>query len=159
MSTQRPLDRIDVGIITALQNDARLSNKELASRVGLAPSSCLERVRRLRARGVLGDAEMRVDPAALGIGLQAMIAIRLGDQSRPALERFMAEVPELREVVALFNLGGEDDYLLHVMVRDTEHLRNFVLEGLAARPEVRHYQTSLLFQEIRRGGVPCYLDV
>lgn len=159
MTTERPLDRIDVGIVTALQNDARLSNKELAARVGLAPSSCLERVRRLRARGVLGDAHVQVDAKALGVGLQALIAIRLGDQSRAATERFMRDVPELPEVVALFNLGGEDDYLLHVMVRDTEHLRDLVLEGLASRPEVRHYQTSLLFQEIRSGGVPCYLDV
>jgi len=159
MAVDRPLDRIDVGIITALQNDGRLSNKELASRVGLAPSSGLERVRRLRDRGVLGGVHTRVDPGVLGVGLQAMISIRLGDHSRPALERFVSEVPALEEVVALFNLGGEDDYLMHVMVRNTEHLRDFVLEGLASRPEVRYYQTSLLFQEIREGGVPCYLDV
>ena len=159
MPAERPLDRIDVGIITALQNDGRLSNKELASHVGLAPSSCLERVRRLRQRGVLGGVHTRVDAGMVGVGLQAMIAIRLGDHSRPAVERFVAQVPALTEVVAVFNLGGQNDYLLHVMVRNTEHLRDFVLEGLASRPEVSYYETSLLFQEIREGGVPCYLDV
>ena len=78
----RPLDRIDCTILEALQNDARLSNKELAARVGLAPSSCLERVRRLREDGILRSAHFVVDPHALGIGLQAMIAIRLHKHDR-----------------------------------------------------------------------------
>jgi DNA-binding Lrp family transcriptional regulator len=157
MSTERSLDRIDIGIVNALQKDGRLSNKELAAEVGLAPSSCLERVKRLRERGVIRGFHADVDPVAMGVGIQAIIAIRLGDQSRSILERFMQEVPALPEVVTLLNLAGDVDYLLHVMVRDTDHLRDFVLEGLASRKEVAHYQTNLLFQEIRSDGVPCFL--
>lgn len=157
MSEKPDLDRIDIGIVAALQKDGRLSNKELAAQVGLAPSSCLERVRRLRQRGVIRGFRAEVDPEALGVGIQAVIAIRLGDQSRAILERFLAEVPALPEVVTLFNLAGDVDYLLHVMVRDTDHLRDFVLEGLASRSEVAQYTTNLLFQEVRSDGVPCFL--
>lgn len=159
MSPKRPLDRIDVALLRSLQNDGRRSNKELAADVGLAPSSCHERLRRLRAEGVLRGVHADVDPRAMGVGLQAIVAIVLRDQSRPVLERFVTEVPRLPEVVALFNVGGEVDYLLHVMVRDTDHLRDLVLERIASRPEVRQYTTSLIFQEIRGAAVPCYLPV
>ncbi len=152
-----PLDRIDFGILEALQKNARASNKELAATVGLAPSSCLERVRRLRERGVIRGFRAEVNPVALGVGIQAVVSIRLGDQSHAILERFMAEVPALPEVVTLFNLAGDVDYLLHVMVRDTDHLRDFVLEGLASRPEVGSYTTNLLFEEVRSDAVPCFL--
>ena len=77
----RPLDQIDVAILVALQNDARLSNKELAARVGLAPSSCLERVRRLDRDGVIRGYHARLHPPAVGMGLEAMISIRLDRQT------------------------------------------------------------------------------
>jgi len=159
MPAERPLDRIDIGILSALQNDGRLSNKELAARVGLAPSSCLERVRRLRERGVLRGVHAEVDASAVGVGMEAMISIEMRDQSRPFLERFVAEMVARPEVVQLFNLAGATDYLLHVMVRGTDHLRDFVLEAVAAKPEVRAYTTSLLFSRETSWEVPCYLDV
>jgi DNA-binding Lrp family transcriptional regulator len=77
-----PLDRIDRALVRALQKDARLSNKELAAQVGLAPSSCLERVRRLRRTGVLRGFHADVAPEALGVGLQALIAVQLRQHSR-----------------------------------------------------------------------------
>ena len=76
------MDGIDFGILHELQNNARLSNKELAAKVKLAPSSCLERTRRLSAQGVLRGFHADVDPAALGVGLQAMIHVRLARHSR-----------------------------------------------------------------------------
>jgi DNA-binding Lrp family transcriptional regulator len=82
MSDKSSIDRIDGRILDELQKNARLSNKELAGRVGLAPSSCLERVRRLRRDGVPRGFHAEVDPGALGIGLQALIAVRLARHSR-----------------------------------------------------------------------------
>jgi DNA-binding Lrp family transcriptional regulator len=156
MTPEPSLDRIDVGILAALQNDGRLSNKELAARVGLAPSSCLERVRKLRERGVLRGVHAEVDPDAMGVGIQAMVAVVMRDQSRAILEAFVADMVAAKEVVALYNLAGATDYLLHVMVRDTEHLRETVLEHLASRPEVRGYTTNLIFSHARSWEVPCY---
>jgi DNA-binding Lrp family transcriptional regulator len=76
------LDRIDFALLAALQKDARLSNKELAARVALAPSSCLERVRRLREEGVLTGFRAQVDPRALGIAMQALVFVRLARHAR-----------------------------------------------------------------------------
>ncbi len=156
MRPNTPLDRIDVGIIEALQNDGRLSNKELAARVGLAPSSCLERVRKLRAAGVLTGFHATVDPAALGIGLQAVVSVELADQSKGAIQRFMADIREVPEIVAMFNLAGQTDYVLHVVARDTEHLRQIVLDGIAGRPDVARYRTHLVFAQWRKPVLPCY---
>jgi DNA-binding Lrp family transcriptional regulator len=148
------LDRIDVEIIRAMQKNARLSNKELAAEVGLAASSTLERVRRLQKADVLRGAHMDVDPRALGIRLQALVAIRMAQHNREASDAFRRYLGELPEVQAIYHVSGVDDFLLHVVARDTEHLRDFVLNSISVRPEVNRYQTSLIFDHERRTVLP-----
>jgi DNA-binding Lrp family transcriptional regulator len=142
-------DRIDFGIVAALQKDARLSNKELAAQVGLSPSSCLERVRRLRAAGVLRGFHADVDPGALGFRLEALIAVRLKRHARLIVEAFRAHVLALPQVLALYHLGGRDDFLVHVAVRDTEHLRDLAY-SFTTRRDVVHLETSIIFEHSRR---------
>ena len=149
----RPLDRTDAAIVRHLQNNARLSNKELAAAVGVAPSTCLERVRRLSAEGVLRGYHADVDPHAVGVGLQAMISIRLGQHSRARVEAFQAHALGLPEVVQVFHTTGASDFLVHVAVRDTEHLRTLALAAFTERPEVARIETSLLFAHRRTAGV------
>jgi len=145
----RALDRIDHAIIAALRNNARLSNKELAGRIGLAPSSCLERVRRLHAEGVLQGyhAEIRAD--ALGIGLQAMIAVRLSRHSRATVESFRDHILSLPEIMDVYHIAGMNDFLLRVGVRDPNHLRELILSAFTSRPEVAHVETALIFEHVR----------
>ena len=145
----QPLDRIDSALVKLLQNDARMSNKELAANVGLAPSSCFERVRRLRADGVLTGFHARMNPAAAGIGLQALITVRLGayGHSNDALLGHLRTFPE---VVDIFEVGGADDLLVHVAVRDAEHLRVLVYEGVQQREEVVRTQTTIVFRHEAR---------
>jgi DNA-binding Lrp family transcriptional regulator len=152
------LDRTDFDILDALQNDARLSNKQLAARIGLAPSSCLERVRRLREGGVLGDAHAEVNPEVMGIGLQAMVAVRIQQQSRQVIESFHAHMVALPEVLVVYHLSGANDFLLHVAVRDPEHLRGLVLDEISGRPEVQHVETALVFDHQRRSALPNYVS-
>lgn len=152
----RPLDRTDRVILRELQNDARLSNKELAARTGLAPSSCLERVRRLREDGVLRGFHAEVDPAALGIGIQALIAVRIRQHSRAMNDAFRAAMLRRPEVIATQHVAGEDDYMIHVVVRDVAHLRNFTLDELTTREEVAHVETSLIFDHQRSWVLPDY---
>jgi DNA-binding Lrp family transcriptional regulator len=154
----RSLDRIDFAILEALQNNARLSNKELAARVGLAPSSCLERVRRLVRGGQLRGFHAEVPPDVLGVGLQAMIAVRLQIHARAAFESFREHLFALPEVVAVYQLAGKDDFLVHVAVRDTEHLRELAMGGFTARPEVGHMETALIFDHHRAPALPRYDD-
>lgn len=140
------LDRIDFEIIELLQKDARLSNKELAAAVGLAASSCLARVQRLHADGVLRGYHADVSLEALGIGLQAMVAVRLRQHSRTQLKAFWKHLRSLKEVRAIYHVTGAHDFLVHVVARDMEHLRDLALDAFTSRPEVAHLETSLIFE-------------
>jgi len=150
------LDGIDYRILDALQTDARLSNKELAASVGLAPSTCLERVRRLRDAEVLQGFHASVDPSALNIGLEAMIAVQLRQHSRDLVESFQAHIMSLPEVTAVYHVAGTHDYMVHVVVRNADHLRDLALDSFTTRPEVDHIQTSLIFESKRKPVLPNY---
>jgi DNA-binding Lrp family transcriptional regulator len=151
------MDRIDFGILGELQNNARLSNKELAARVKLAPSSCLERTRRLVAEGVLRGFHADVDPAALGVGLQAMIHVRLARHSHDHVEGLERHLEAVPEVIGFYHLTGEFDFLVHVAVRDADHLRNLALDAFTTRNEVAQIQTSLIFSKKRKAVWPCLI--
>lgn len=148
------LDRIDYEILDHLQKDARHSNKELAAAVGLAPSSCLARVQRLREANVLRGFHADVDPEALGIGLQALIAVQLQKHSRPKVKAFWKHLLGLPEVLAVFHVTGEYDFQVHVAVRDAHHLRDLALDAFTTRPEVARIATSLIFESRRKPAMP-----
>jgi DNA-binding Lrp family transcriptional regulator len=143
------MDRTDVAILDALQNDGRLSNKQLAAHVGLAPSSCFERVKKLTESGAIRGFHAEINPAALGYTLEAMIAVRLGQHSREHYDAFRKGVLALPEVKAVHHLAGENDFLVHVMARDTDHLRDLALDHFITRPEVGHIETWLIFEHVR----------
>jgi DNA-binding Lrp family transcriptional regulator len=142
------LDDIDRHIVRELARDARIPNNALAERVGIAPSTCLGRVRSLRERGVIRGYHADVDPAALGRPLQAMIAVRLQSHARSRIRGFVAEVAGLPEVLNVFFLAGKDDFLLHVAAASTSSLRDFV-ETLSSNGDVSYTETSLIFEHIR----------
>ncbi|MBA3434747.1 MAG: Lrp/AsnC family transcriptional regulator [Actinobacteria bacterium] len=150
-STRAPvsLDRIDREIVLELQKNARISNKDLAALVELSPSTCLERVRRLRERGVLTGFHAAVDPALLGRPTQALISVRLQVHHRHLIDDFYDHVLNLPASVAVFHVTGSDDYVVHVAVPDTERLRALVLD-LTARDEVEHVETRLIFEVVRK---------
>jgi DNA-binding Lrp family transcriptional regulator len=155
MKPETGLDRIDFEILRALSNDARLSNKELAARVELAPSSAFERVKRLREAGVLRGFHAVVDPTALGISLQAMTAVRLAKHSRQAFASFHEYAIGLEEVVAFYQVAGEDDFLVHTAVPDAERLRD-VTDRFAGHEAVMHMSTALIFEHDRKPVWPVY---
>ena len=154
----RPLDRIDLDIITLLQNNARLSNKELAARVGVAQSTCLLRVRRLIDDGVLRGFHAEIDLAALGAGLEAMIAIRLRRHSRELVESFRAYAMTLPEVRALYHMSGTDDFLVHVAARDAAGLRDLAMSAFTTRDEVDHLETMLIFEHLASREMPLFVE-
>jgi len=143
------LDRTDHLILAHLQHNARLSNKELAAKVGLSPSSCLARVRRLEGAGVLRGYHAEVALEAFGVTLQAMVAVRLEKHVRAAISAFERHLGTLPEVLAWHHVAGANDYLVHVAVRDAAHLREFVLTAFAGRTEVAHLETNLIFSHRR----------
>ena len=152
------LDRIDYEIVRQLRNNARLSNKELAGIVGLAPSSCLVRVRGLQADGVLRGYHADVEPKSLGVGLQAMISIRLQRHSQAVVESFRLHTLALPEVRHLFHVAGANDFLVHVWAKDPEHLRDIVMTSFTTREEIAHVETGLIFEHTHSSDLPAYLD-
>jgi len=150
------LDRTDRAIVALLQENARLSNKEVAGRVGIAQSTCSERIKRLEGAGVFRGFHADVDPAVVGIGLQAMIAVRLHRHETSQVARFRAYAEQLAEVVAFYHMAGNNDFLVHVTVRDSDHLRDIAMGAFTAQPEVAHIETSIIFEHTRFRRLPDY---
>lgn len=152
MTSTRPLDRIDRALLHALAKNARASNKELAALVGLAPSSALERVRRLVREGAVRGFPADISPAALGYSLEAMMAVRLRQHSREHFDAFRAHALTLPEVVAVYHMAGENDFLVHVRARSAEHLRDLAIDRFITRSEVGHIETWLVFEHLAGRG-------
>ena len=140
------LDDLDRQIVTILHENARIPNVELAREVGISPSTCLARVRSLRERGVIVRYTAEIDPAALGYHLQALVSVRIRPGARHLMEQISDELRREPEVAQLFFLGGTEDFLIHVRVRDSEHVRQFVLKNLSANPAVALTETNLVFE-------------
>jgi DNA-binding Lrp family transcriptional regulator len=148
------VDEIDLRILGALVEDARLPNNALAARAGIAPSTCLARVRALRERRIVRGYHADVDPAAFGRPIQAMIAVRLQSNARSHIPAFMTKIAQLPEVLNVYFLGGADDFLVHIAATGTENLRDFVVVNLSGNPDVALTETNLIFEHVRgRGAV------
>ncbi|MDO5603891.1 MAG: Lrp/AsnC family transcriptional regulator [Paracoccus sp. (in: a-proteobacteria)] len=113
----RKCDIIDLRILTALQRDSGLSQRELAERIGLSQNACWRRLQALQAAGILNGSQARVDLAALGLDLTVFVMIRTRQHSRDWVERFSRHVQSLPEVIDFHRIGGEWDYLLKVVTQ------------------------------------------
>ena len=147
MTRNLQLDATDLEILRLLQNDARITNRELAKAVGLAPSTCLGRVARLRSGGVIERYTLRVNAAALGRPLEALLAVRVQPHRQQIADAFVEHVLAQPETRMLWHLTGPDDYIIHVAAVDPADLQRFVLNELTARPEVALVHTNLIFRQ------------
>jgi DNA-binding Lrp family transcriptional regulator len=155
---KRILDRIDYEILALLRKNARISNKEVARKVGLAASTCLVRIRVLQNSGVISGFHAEIDPVSLGVGIQAMIAVRLLRHFKPDVDAFRNHALSLPEVVQLYHVAGPIDFLIHVWARDSNHLRELAMTAFTSREEVSHIETELIFEHIRSAEVPSFED-
>jgi DNA-binding Lrp family transcriptional regulator len=144
------LDATDQAILRALQDDARQTNRELAAAVHVSPSTSSERVRALRAEGVIRGYHADIDFGALGRHVQALTAVTIRPPTRENVEAFRRWVAGLPELVGVFVVSGASDFLLHVAVPDTNALYAFVIDRLTERPEVADVNTSVVYEHIRR---------
>jgi DNA-binding Lrp family transcriptional regulator len=140
------LDAVDRTLVRMLMANARVANNALAKAAGIAPSTALSRVAGLRTRGVIRSYRADVDLPALGLGLEAMISVRLSTHTREEMDAFMATVSALPGVISLFFLAGQNDYLIQLAAPDADALRDFVLEHLSSHPSVQHTETTLVFE-------------
>ncbi len=144
------LDSVDWALLRVLQDDARTSNRDLAAVTHVSPSTSSERVRALRAEGVIRGYHAEVSFAALGRHVQALTAVTIRPPTRQNVEAFRKWANELPELIGVFVVSGGADFLLHVAVPDTDALYAFVIDRLTERPEVADVNTSVVYEHIRR---------
>lgn len=153
------LDRIDLQILSALQDDARLSNVELADRVGLSPSPCARRVKLLEQQGVIQRYVTLVDAASVGLPISVFIHITLEKQIESALQIFEENVSQYPEVMECYLMTGDADYLLRVVVADLETYQRFLMERLTKIPSVASIKSSFALRQIKyRTALPLNYD-
>ncbi|QSB05425.1 Lrp/AsnC family transcriptional regulator [Natronoglycomyces albus] len=147
MNQSVALDSIDLQILALLQADGRMTNRDLAVRVGLAASTCQARVRRLRDAGAIKGFAVELDLAALGSPVQAFLAVQVRPHRRPVVAEFVAHLQKIPQVRRFYHLTGPDDFLIHVAVDSVDGLQALVLDAVTARSEVLHVRTNLIFAE------------
>jgi len=143
------LDETDIKILKVLQRDARITNQDLAERVGISPSPCLRRVRKLEQDGVIERYVTLVNAKAVGRAQQAFIEVRLEHQNRALTERFEAEVQKLPEVLECYLVAGEWDYMLRVVVTDLDELRNFHMNKLGKVPGISNVKSNICMKQAK----------
>ncbi len=150
-----PIDRISFEILRLLTENARLSNKELAAAVGLAPSSCHERLKHLRATGLLKGAHADVDLALLGLRMEAIIQVELRRHSRTAVEAFVRRIKKAVEVREIHVVTGPFDVFVYVALRDTRHLRDVADAYFTSDKDVMRIETCVVYSSwAARGRLP-----
>lgn len=139
------LDAIDRKIVDELQANGRVTNAELAERVGVAASTCIARVRSLVSRNIITGFRAIVDPGAMGLTLQVLVSVSVRSGARQRITGLADELRELPGVLQIFFLGGVEDFIIHLAARDSDHVRDFVAEHLSTHPAVSSTRTSLVF--------------
>ena len=152
------LDKIDYKILESLHKNSRLSNKELSAICGLAPSSTLTRLRALTNAGVIKKFSVEIEPKYLGITIQAMLSIEIKAHSNAIFKSFYDYLVSLDEVVTIYHTTGKVDLLVQVGVKDSNHLRDFVIENISSREEVNRCETSLIYEKDTRDNLAYHLD-
>ena len=144
------MDEIDQTLVRELQADASITNRELAQRAGVSPSTALERVRALHRREVVTGYHAEVSLKALGRDVQALVSVRIRPPTRDRIDAFLGYATGLTEVLDAYLVTGHEDIILHVAVSDTNALYSLVIDHLTARPEVIDVRSSIVYAHRRR---------
>jgi len=145
----KPLDRIDKRILAELQKDGRLANVELANRVGLTPSPCLERVKRLEKDGIIEGYRAILNPEKLGSGLVVFVEIQLQRTSPDVFEEFKEAVKDLDAIQECHLVSGDFDYLLKSRVGDMREYRRLLGETLLKLPSVSSSKSYVVMEDVK----------
>lgn len=143
------LDRVDRHLLTELQQDGRLPVVDLAQRVGLSPSPCLRRLRRLEDEGVIRGYGARVDPHRLDLNIVAYIEVNLDQRSEADTERFRKAVQDETAIIECYALTGNFDYLLKVAVRDLEEFSELTMHKLLRFPGVQSITSGMILRVLK----------
>ncbi len=138
------LDSKDIQILNLLLNNARLSNKEIASKINIAQSSTHDRIKKLTNKGYIKGANILVDQKKIGLNIEVLLSIKLNKQHRSIISDFIEKASKLQGVIQLFHMAGNSDFILHIAVKDSNELRAFILDKLSTLDYIDSTQTSMI---------------
>lgn len=149
------LDRIDRRILADLQADGRMTNVDLADRVGLTAPPCLRRVRTLEEKGAIRGYHADLDPVWLGYTITVFAMVSLKSQAETDLEAFESHVASIPEIRECYMLNGDIDFILKIVAKDLSSFQQFLTTKLTTAPNVAHVRTSLTIRSSKSlPGVP-----
>ncbi len=143
------LDALDVRILNILQDNARITTLELAEQVGLSPTPCARRVKRLEDDGLIQRYVTLLDEKKAGLDLSVFISVRLRAQTAETMEKFERSVRSIPEISECYLVSGVHDYLLHLRVADVDALREFLRNRLVTIEGIAEAQSSIVLDKIK----------
>jgi Lrp/AsnC family leucine-responsive transcriptional regulator len=144
------MDRYDARILAALQRDGRIPVVELAESIGLSPTPCARRIKTLESIGAIEGYSAVLNPARVGLGVLAIVQVKLTEHTDETVARFEREILLMDEVTRCFAITGSYDFILEVYGEDLEALSSVVLKKLVRVPNVRDMQSSVVLDTIKR---------
>jgi Lrp/AsnC family transcriptional regulator len=149
MVTAPELDLTDREILRLIQRDATLSLAAIAAEVGLTPTPCWKRIRRMEKEGIIAGRVTLLDPARVGLPLSVFVALEIGDHSAEWIETFARAVAAMPEVLECWRMGGDVDYLLRVAVEDMPAYDAFYRRLTAAVPGLRNVTSRFAMERVK----------
>ena len=148
------LDKFDVGILKVLQADARASLQDISKRVGLSPTPCWNRIRRMEADGVIQGYTVRIDPAAIGFTETVIVQVTLESHTDETLYDFGKMLEQIPEVLEAYLVSGDYDYYIRIAVKDTRDYERLLRERLYRIPGIRHSKSSFVLRTLKESLIP-----
>ena len=146
---KKSLDSTDLRIISVLQESAKITNSELAERVGLTPSPCLSRVRILETEDIINSYVALITPSAVGLPISVFIHVTLERQIFSSTEHFESEMKNHQEVMECYLMTGDSDYLIRVVVADIATLEAFIVDKLSKIAGVSNIRSSFALKQVK----------
>jgi Lrp/AsnC family leucine-responsive transcriptional regulator len=146
------LDRTHLRILEALQQDGRLSNVELAEKVGMSESPCFRRVKQLEQSGVIGGYVARLDQRKLGLPVTAFVLVSMEQQDEKRRQEFLRRVQEEPHIIECHAMTGSYDFLLKIVARNIDHYSELSMRGILRWPGVRNMESQFSLQVVKAGG-------
>jgi Lrp/AsnC family leucine-responsive transcriptional regulator len=146
---QEKIDKIDLKILRILQQDGRITNLQLSSHIGLSPAPTLERVKKLEKWGLIKSYHALVDENVLGIGIVAFIQVSLVRQVNNSIEKFKNEISTITEITECYQVTGESDYLIKIMVKDMQAFEKLISDRLSRIEEIGQMKTMMVLSKTK----------
>lgn len=141
------MDRLDVKILKLLQANGRMSNLELATKVGLSPTPCIRRVKRLEEQGIISGYRAEIEPRALGLEVTALVLLRLDSHERKAHDAFVEAAAKLPAITECLMTTGRLDYVIRVLARSLSHYESIIKDDLSHLPHIGEMETLFILSD------------